>query len=109
MVSSDGKLLTSFVRSQQESVPLAKISAHVKQALIATEDQRFYDHRGVDPRRTLGAAFRTLTGDSPGTLSTPVQLGIAFLWGYAFIHYYLDSKIWRVRRDPAVGQALKIS
>jgi len=38
----------------------------------------------------------------------PVQLGISFLWGYAFIHYYLDSKIWRVRRDPTVGKALNM-
>lgn len=38
-----------------------------------------------------------------------IQLGIAFLWGYAFIHYYLDSKIWRVRRDPTVGKALHIN
>ncbi|HEX3252325.1 MAG TPA: hypothetical protein VHS05_23010 [Pyrinomonadaceae bacterium] len=37
-----------------------------------------------------------------------IQLGISFLWGYAFIHYYLDSKIWRVRRDPSVSKALKI-
>jgi uncharacterized membrane protein len=37
-----------------------------------------------------------------------LQLGAAFLWGYAFIHYYLDSKIWRVRRDPSVGQALRM-
>jgi hypothetical protein len=36
------------------------------------------------------------------------QLGISFLWGYAFIHYYLDSKIWRVRRDPSVSKALNI-
>lgn len=42
----------------------------------------------------------------PGSLA--VQLGISFLWGYAFIHYYLDSKIWRVRRDPAVSKALNI-
>jgi len=35
-------------------------------------------------------------------------LGISFLWGYAFIHYYLDSKIWRVRRDPMVGKALNM-
>ena len=40
--------------------------------------------------------------------SMAVQLGISFLWGYAFIHYYLDSKIWRVRRDPSVGKALNI-
>jgi hypothetical protein len=37
-----------------------------------------------------------------------IQLGISFLWGYAFIHYYLDSKIWRVRRDASVGKALNM-
>ena len=60
------------------------------------------------PRQYLGY-LNLHTGDSPAALTLPVQLGIAFLWGYAFIHYYLDSKIWRVRRDPAVGQALKMS
>jgi hypothetical protein len=60
------------------------------------------------PRQFLGY-LNLHTGDSPAALSTPIQLGIAFLWGYAFIHYYLDSKIWRVRRDPSVGQALKMS
>ena len=59
------------------------------------------------PRQYLGY-LNLHTGDSPAALSKPIQLGIAFLWGYAFIHYYLDSKIWRVRRDPTVGQALKM-
>jgi hypothetical protein len=60
------------------------------------------------PRQYLGY-LNLHTGDSPAALSTPIQLGIAFLWGYAFIHYYLDSRIWRVRRDPSVGAALKMS
>lgn len=60
------------------------------------------------PRQYLGY-LNLHTGDSPAALSLPIQLGIAFLWGYAFIHYYLDSKIWRVRRDPAVGKALKMA
>jgi len=60
------------------------------------------------PRQFLGY-LNLHTGDSPAALTAPVQLGIAFLWGYAFIHYYLDSKIWRVRRDPAVGKALNMS
>jgi len=60
------------------------------------------------PRQYLGY-LNLHTGDSPAALTKPLQLGIAFLWGYAFIHYYLDSKIWRVRRDSAVSQALKIS
>src|SRR6266704_323577 len=60
------------------------------------------------PRQYLGY-LNLHTGDSPAALSTPIQLGIAFLWGYAFIHYYLDSKIWRVRRDPSVGRALNMT
>jgi hypothetical protein len=60
------------------------------------------------PRQYLGY-LNLHTGDSPAALTRPIQLGIAFLWGYAFIHYYLDSKIWRVRRDPSVGQALKMT
>ncbi|MEJ7576645.1 MAG: hypothetical protein WKF74_06545 [Pyrinomonadaceae bacterium] len=34
---------------------------------------------------------------------------VAFFWGFAFIHYYLDSKIWRVRRDPSVGRSLQMN
>lgn len=60
------------------------------------------------PRQYLGY-LNLHTGDSPAALSVPIQLGIAFLWGYAFIHYYLDSKIWRVRRDPSVGKALNMN
>jgi hypothetical protein len=53
---------------------------------------------------------RTLVGRSadPTALTMPLQLMAAFFWGYAFIHYYLDSKIWRVRRDPSVGKALRM-
>ena len=53
------------------------------------------------PRQILG-----YYGLQSSTLA--IQLGISFLWGYAFIHYYLDSKIWRVRRDPSVGKALNM-
>jgi hypothetical protein len=60
------------------------------------------------PRQYLG--YVSLNSSSGGGAtaneSFATQLGISFLWGYAFIHYYLDSKIWRVRRDPSVGKAL---
>jgi len=55
----------------------------------------------------LGLRNGEVSGASTG-FSFATQLAISFLWGYAFIHYYLDSKIWRVRRDPAVGKALKM-
>src|SRR5215510_1496771 len=40
------------------------------------------------PRQILG--YLGLQTAQP---SFAIQLGISFLWGYAFIHYYLDSKI----------------
>jgi uncharacterized membrane protein len=49
---------------------------------------------------------RQLLNNAGSSFAT--HLGISFLWGYAFIHYYLDSKIWRVRRDPSVGKALNM-
>ncbi|MEP6921115.1 MAG: hypothetical protein ABI967_08320 [bacterium] len=60
------------------------------------------------PRQLLGYVSLRNGGNAIAEPSFPTQLGISFLWGYAFIHYYLDSKIWRVRRDAAVGQALKM-
>jgi hypothetical protein len=63
------------------------------------------------PRQVLGYVSFThggITG-GPAAQSLATQLGISFLWGYAFIHYYLDSKIWRIRRDPSVGEALKMA
>jgi hypothetical protein len=62
------------------------------------------------PRQLLGyLGLRASHGVPTAELSVPIQLGVAFLWGYAFIHYYLDSKIWRVRRDPSVGKALNMN
>jgi len=74
LLSADGQTLATFRRAQQERVPLARISPHVTQALIATEDHRFYDHRGVDIRRTLSALFRTLSGETQGGSTITQQL-----------------------------------
>ena len=62
------------------------------------------------PRQVLGYfGLKASHGDATAQLPVEIQLGVAVLWGVAFIHYYLDSKIWRVRRDPSVGQALNLS
>ncbi|MGI8997434.1 MAG: hypothetical protein ACR2GW_12280 [Pyrinomonadaceae bacterium] len=51
---------------------------------------------------------RYLVGEPTETNALLTQAAAAFFWGYAFVHYYLDSKIWRVRRDPSVGKALQL-
>jgi hypothetical protein len=42
------------------------------------------------------------------TLVAPDGLAMGFIWGGAFTHYYLDSKIWRVRRDQQLNKNLKM-
>jgi uncharacterized membrane protein len=59
------------------------------------------------PRQLLGY-LSLRSGNGVTDQSLMMQLGISFLWGYALIHYYLDSKIWRIRRDPSVGKALNM-
>jgi len=48
-------------------------------------------------------------------LSRPEDAGLGakvastLFLGWAMQHYYLDSKIWRVRRDPALQKHLRLS
>ena len=74
ILSSDGKLLTEFKPSNREWVKLADISPRVIDALIATEDHRFYEHHGIDWRRTVGAALHTFSGDRQGGSTITQQL-----------------------------------
>ena len=52
LISSDGKRLATLKPMNREWVRLNRISPHVINALIATEDHRFYDHHGIDVRRS---------------------------------------------------------
>ncbi|GIZ53118.1 penicillin-binding protein 1A [Noviherbaspirillum aridicola] len=74
LLSADGTRLATFSRGLQEQVTLDRISPHVLDALIATEDHRFYDHPGIDIRRTLSAAWHTLRGDTQGGSTITQQL-----------------------------------
>ncbi|MGD9246540.1 MAG: transglycosylase domain-containing protein, partial [Desulfobacteraceae bacterium] len=44
----------------REYVPLNQVSRHFIQAILATEDHRFWDHRGINKLRTLKALWITL-------------------------------------------------
>jgi penicillin-binding protein 1A len=74
LVSADGQVLTTFRRAQQQPVPLAQVSPQVVNALLATEDRRFYEHHGLDFRRTAGALWHTLHGDTQGGSTITQQL-----------------------------------
>ncbi|MGH8808770.1 MAG: penicillin-binding protein 1A, partial [Noviherbaspirillum sp.] len=74
LMSADGKQLAVFKRVNRQWVELDQISPHVINALIATEDHRFYEHHGVDLRRTAAGILRTLQGDPEGGSTLTQQL-----------------------------------
>ena len=74
LVSADGVVLAAYKRVNREWVPLDRISPHVLNALISTEDHRFYQHHGIDLRRTAAAAVSTLSGRRQGGSTITQQL-----------------------------------
>ncbi len=55
---SDGNLITNlYVEQNRINVPLDRISPNIQRAVIATEDQRFYEHEGVDWKAISRALF----------------------------------------------------
>jgi penicillin-binding protein 1A len=74
VLSADGKELATFKRANREWVKLADISPNVIAALIATEDRRFFEHHGLDLRRTASAALHTLHGEQQGGSTITQQL-----------------------------------
>ena len=57
LMAADGSEFASFGAVHGQPVSLQQLPAHVVQALLATEDRRFFDHFGVDPVGILRAAY----------------------------------------------------
>jgi penicillin-binding protein 1A len=74
VLSGDGRELASFEQGLQEKVTLSEVSPNVINALISTEDRRFYEHHGVDFTRIGGALLANLHGDAQGGSTITQQL-----------------------------------
>jgi membrane peptidoglycan carboxypeptidase len=79
----DGKTLIAMLFDEnRREVPLSSVATVMQQAIIASEDSRFYEHRGVDAKgviRALIANQRTGTTQGASTLTMQyVRLAIAY-------------------------------
>jgi penicillin-binding protein 1A len=74
LLAADGSVLATFRRTNREWIALDHVPTHVVDALIATEDHRFWQHPGVDWRRSLAAVAHTLTGERQGGSTITQQL-----------------------------------
>jgi penicillin-binding protein 1B len=65
-ITLEAPLLTALAPgAKQRKVAFASIPQVVKDAVMAIEDRRFFEHPGVDPIRAVGAVLTNLRGDKP--------------------------------------------
>jgi len=58
--SEDGELLGRYYMENRSNVSFEEISPNVINALIATEDARFYEHRGIDEIALMRVLIKTI-------------------------------------------------
>ena len=73
ILAADGTLLATFYNQNRVVVPLKDVAQSLQDAVIATEDKRFYEHAGIDPAGMMRAAVKNLTTTSQEGASTLTQ------------------------------------
>ena len=94
LYSADGVLLGKYFNQNRTPVKYEEVNPMFWRALIDTEDERFYDHWGIDPLGVLGAAKDAATGRGGRGASTITQ--------------QLAKNMFRVRTKYSTGLMGKI-
>ncbi|WP_176849880.1 transglycosylase domain-containing protein [Belnapia rosea] len=66
VLSADGEFIGARGAYYGPPVAFARMPKHLVNALVASEDRRFYEHWGLDPRAMARAVWSTLTGRTQG-------------------------------------------
>jgi penicillin-binding protein 1A len=74
VISSDKQVLGTYFVQNRSNVNYKEISPDVINALVATEDARFYEHSGIDFNRTFTIIFYNLIGKKQGGSTITQQL-----------------------------------
>ncbi|NND62244.1 MAG: penicillin-binding protein [Flavobacteriaceae bacterium] len=69
IVASDGEVIGKFFKENRTPVQYEDLPEHLVNALIATEDVRFYDHAGIDAKGSVRALAFLGTKGGASTIS----------------------------------------
>lgn len=74
LYTSDGKLIGKYFKENRTPVEYDSIAPAIIDALVATEDVRFYKHSGIDIRSLISSIVSTVSGDRRGASTITQQL-----------------------------------
>ena len=98
--SADGELLGEFAIEQRQAIRLCDMPLHLQKAFVATEDDKFYEHKGVRPDAIVNAVrYAVETGNVRGgsTITQQVVRNVDTL------NVGLERTLWRKLREAIVA------
>ena len=98
--AADGVLLGEFGEERRNFLPISRIPKVMRDAVLAIEDARFYDHGGVDYKGIL-RAVRANLGEARGQGASTITMQVAR-------NFYLSSERTYTRKIYEVLLTLKI-
>src|SRR5690606_21756669 len=72
--SADNILIGKYFRENRSPVEFEQLSPNVINALVATEDVRFYEHSGIDFKASFAIIYYLLKGNQRGSSTITQQL-----------------------------------
>ena len=66
LLDSEGRVFYTTGNQTRQVATTSELPKELRDAVVAIEDRRFYQHHGVDPRRIVGATFANIIGSSLG-------------------------------------------
>jgi penicillin-binding protein 1A len=93
IISSDGVVLGKYFEKNRSQLKYSDLPKSLVQALVATEDERFYEHSGIDWKRTLGASARLGTKGGASTLTQQLAKQLFHGEGSKFLPFRIVQKV----------------
>ncbi|MFY0481737.1 penicillin-binding protein 1A [Flavobacterium sp. PLA-1-15] len=93
IISADGETIGKFYNENRTSVKYEDLPKHLVDALVATEDERFYEHSGIDGRGTLRAVTSLGTSGGASTLTQQLAKQLFHGEGSKFLPFRIIQKI----------------
>lgn len=93
VISSDGVTIGKFYNENRTPIKYEDLPPHLVKALVATEDERFYEHSGIDAKRTFGAALQLGSNGGASTLTQQLAKLLFHGEGSKFFVYRIIQKV----------------
>ncbi|MNS14052.1 Penicillin-binding protein 1A [compost metagenome] len=92
IISSDGVVIGKYFAKNRSQLKYSDLPKNLVQALVATEDARFYEHSGIDGRGTMRAILSLGTSGGASTLTQQLAKQLFHGEGSKFLPFRIVQK-----------------